>query len=365
MMRHPLVVTPAMAVVTALNNFGLELLKALCAENPGGNVVLSPISLKACLSMVASGATDGSASQREMDKILGGIEPINVDKAVESFNSAWVRSNIKDDYLQHVSKTYGAEAFPLPQPDPADINAWVKRKTNGRIEKLFEELHPLTVLVLANAVLFKGSWATQFDSKMTQEADFTDASGRKLRCRMMRRKDEDMHYAQTELADMVRLPYVGGLSATILLPTKAGGDAMASLLASLSAEMWENLYKASSTKRKVELSLPRFKLEFGTDLSEPLQALGMPTPFRGEDEGAFLRMTDDPLVHLGAVAHQATIEVNEEGTVASAATGAVMKTRCMPPPVPQVTVDRPFVFLIADGAGALVFAAMVASPILS
>eukprot|EP00913_Durusdinium_trenchii_P001363 g1260.t1 len=50
------------------------------------------------------------------------------------------------------------------------------------------------------------------------------------------------------------------------------------------------------------------------------------------------------LAGLNDVVHKATVLVNEEGTVAAAATGAVMATRCLPPPAMKVTVDRPFLF---------------------
>ena len=52
-------------------------------------------------------------------------------------------------------------------------------------------------------------------------------------------------------------------------------------------------------------------------------------------------MSDDPELHISDVVHTALIEVNEEGTVAAAATAVIMKTRSLGPPPLRLTFDRP------------------------
>merc|ERR1712232_191715 len=91
----------------------------------------------------------------------------------------------------------------------------------------------------------------------------------------------------------------------------------------------------------------------------------MKAPFQEEEGGGFLGMSDNPSVHVDTVVHKATIEVNEEGTVAAAATGAVMTSRCLPPPHVDVVVDRPFLFTITSQDGALLFISKVVNPTLS
>ena len=68
------------------------------------------------------------------------------------------------------------------------------------------------------------------------------------------------------------------------------------------------------------------------------------------------------MVHLSEVVHKATLEVNEEGTVAAAATGAVMMTRCLPPPAVPMTVDRPFLFMLSDSDGTIYFLGQIVAP---
>jgi len=355
-----------MALAAALNPLGLGLFRFLSASH-NDNVVISPLSVKMCLSMVASGATKGSVTETEMMAVLGDLSRMQVDSAIDVANSAWVRAAIKAEYLEHIQKEFGAEAFPLADTNPEPINNWVKESSRGRIEKLFEELDPLTVMVLVNTVFFKGSWAQPFDAKQTQNGVFRAFDANSLPCDMMYQKDKKMMFTELDNAQVVRLPYAsGGLSATIFLPRAEGPKALDDVVGLLTPESWAKVDEVlRSARQHIELRMPRFKLEFGESLKTTLEQLGMPTPFKGEASGAFLGMSDDPLVHISEVMHKATIEVNEEGTVASAATGAVMATRCMPPPSVPVTIDRPFLFVISSGDGAIMFLAKAASPALS
>mmetsp|Transcript_17197 Transcript_17197/g.30150 ORF Transcript_17197/g.30150 Transcript_17197/m.30150 type:complete len:399 (+) Transcript_17197:58-1254(+) len=350
-----------------LNPLGISVFRNLHASLASDDVVISPLSIKMCLSMVAHGATKGSVTEKEMMAVIGDWTPVKVDSAIDVANSAWVRGEIKKDYIESIQTNFGAEAFGLTDPEPEPINRWVKERTNGRIEKLFEKLDPLTVLVLVNTVFFKGTWAQPFDAKETREGIFNAFGGKSIPCKMMYKKDKRMMYAKTEAAQIVRLPYAsGGMSATIILPLAEGPEALNKVIESLTGSSWAKLdAEVQSGKEHIELRMPRFKVEFGQSLKSSLQELGMPTPFEGEKTGAFLGMSEDPLVHISEVIHKATIEVNEEGTVAAAATGAVMATRSMPPPSVPVTVDRPFLFLITGSDGALMFLAKAVSPTLS
>lgn len=61
----------------------------------------------------------------------------------------------------------------------------------------------------------------------------------------------------------------------------------------------------------------------------------------GGEEG-FLQMSEDPQLYLDDVFHKAVMEVTEEGTVASAATAAIMMSRSIPQPPKEMIFDRPF-----------------------
>lgn len=61
--------------------------------------------------------------------------------------------------------------------------------------------------------------------------------------------------------------------------------------------------------------------------------------------------------------HETFVAVDEEGTEAAAATGAVMLTRGRPAPIPVFRADHPFLFFIRDTRrGRILFAGRLASP---
>eukprot|EP00928_Gymnodinium_smaydae_P015845 TRINITY_DN15894_c0_g1_i1.p1 TRINITY_DN15894_c0_g1~~TRINITY_DN15894_c0_g1_i1.p1 ORF type:complete len:357 (-),score=60.10 TRINITY_DN15894_c0_g1_i1:178-1248(-) len=352
-----------MSLAEAINEVGLRLFHNLSASKPEEDVVISPVSIKTCMSMVSEGATEASSNQKELLQVLGPTVPTNaIGFAMDMANSAWIRGAIKQDYIHGIQDTFKADVLPLAGTDPAPINTWVAEKTQGRISKLFDDdLDVNTVMVLINTVFFKGSWLDPFDSNRTQASSFKCFSGA-TPCQMMYKKDKRMNYVKGEDSQVVQLPYsVDGLSAVIILPTKEGAAALHACVEELTSQKWKGLHSQLQNERQhVELRLPRFKVNFGSSLNDSLKSLGMNEAFDGR--GGFLRMSDDPDVHIDAVMHKATIEVNEEGTVAAAATGAVMATRCMPPPSTPMTVDRPFIFLIADKSGAVMFIAKVVRP---
>mmetsp|Transcript_937 Transcript_937/g.994 ORF Transcript_937/g.994 Transcript_937/m.994 type:complete len:301 (-) Transcript_937:48-950(-) len=278
--------------------------------------------------------------------------------AAQMANSAWVKAGIKPEYIQAIEKDFGAQAEQLASTDPAPINQWVNSKTHGLISELFTApLDPLTVLVLVNTIFFKGSWASVFDTKYTSNGFFNGYS-EKLPCDMMYKKEKHLAYADMPKYQAVQLPYNDRqTTATIVLPKEPGKAALDELVEKLGS--WEQI-TGYLKPTEVELQLPRFRLSAGGSMVGALKALGINDAF--ESKKGFLKMSDDPTVYLNDVVHKATVMVNEEGTVAAAATGAVMAARCLPPPAEKMTVDRPFLFVISDVEGAVFFLGKVVAP---
>ncbi|CAK9060850.1 unnamed protein product [Durusdinium trenchii] len=352
----PLCAMPPVSAVGGLNAFGLGLFKLL-SKKDAENVLISPMSLSVCLSMVAAGSTPDSTTEKEFLSVLGGHMASLPKTSAQMANSAWVRSAIKPEYIEAIKKDFEAEALPLTDPDPAPINKWVSERTSGLIPELFSgPLDPLTVLVLVNTIFFKGSWATVFDSANTKSGEFRGFAS-KMPCDMMWKKEKKLGYTDMPGYQAVQLPYSDKSTfATVILPKEEGPAGLEKLVEDFD---WKQLLGFMEPS-EVELRLPRFKVSAGGSMSDALKALGIKEAF--ESKNGFLRMSDDPLVYLNDVVHKATVLVNEEGTVAAAATGAVMATRCLPPPAMKVTVDRPFLFVISDADGSLLFIGKVVVP---
>ena len=160
----------------------------------------------------------------------------------------------------------------------------------------------------------------------------------------------------------VELPYRGdALSMVVLLPRQIEGCGQ------LESRLAPALLSGSLSqmkRQKVEIFLPRFKLESGFDLNGPLARMGMSDAFGPRAD--FSGMDGTKLLYISGVFHKAWGEVNEEGTEAAAATGvavAAMAMRQPPPPPPVFRADHPFFFFIRDTrSGSLLFLGRLADP---
>ncbi|MBI5464651.1 MAG: hypothetical protein HY966_06855 [Ignavibacteriales bacterium] len=162
-------------------------------------------------------------------------------------------------------------------------------------------------------------------------------------------------------AQVIDLPYGGkSFSMTIILPS--GGTDIDQFASSLTQEQWNTLVgKLDSSK--VELYLPKFKLEYNKKLNEELKALGMGIVF--SDFADLSRISTSAPLCVSSVVHKTFVEVNEEGTEAAAVTSiGIGITRAFPNPTPVMRIDRPFIFAIREHAsGTILFIGKIVSPL--
>lgn len=267
---------------------------------------------------------------------------------------------ISSEYRNVVRKQYAAEIY--ERADLEQVNDWVRRKTEGKIDRILNELDPDSAAVLLNAVYFKAAWASIFPKRATREGDFKLTAAQTVRVPLMR-QEASFRLAEGPGYRAIRLDYTQrAFGMIVVLPEEAEGlDAvtrklepaeLAKLLASLSG----------SPETLVSLALPRFKTAFEADLVGPFRKAGMMLAFT--DNADFSGMGGD--VKISQIRHRATIEVAEEGTEASGATAVEMSRKSIAPkrptPVPFV-VDRPFLFYVVDDAsGAILFQGRIVDP---
>ena len=113
--------------------------------------------------------------------------------------------------------------------------------------------------------------------------------------------------------------------------------------------------------KQVILSMPKFEFESSFSLKKSLAEMGMPVAF--SDQADFSGMTGNRDLLISDVIHKAFVSVDEAGTEAAAATAVIMRATAMPIESVEVTIDRPFVFLIRDiHTGAILFVGRVVNP---
>ncbi|XP_016851834.2 serpin B10 [Anolis carolinensis] len=374
-------------LATSNGNFTLDLFKKLNQSSQGKNLFFSPWSIVSSLAMVFMGARNNTATQmaevlyfimakgterssEEPDLSEGEtihslfkelISEINQPKrtyVLKTANRLYAEKTFPfvDEYLQLVKKYYHAEPQSVDFLRAAEqvrgqINSWVERQTDNKIKNLLPDgaVDSQTALVLVNAIYFKGMWDKQFQKENTTEKSFRLSKIQSKPVQMMFLKDKlPAFYIETLKVYVLELPYVSKeLSMIILLPEDITDESTGLELLEkeltyerlsiwTSPDMMENI--------EVELHLPRFKLEERYDLKSTLSSMGMKDAFsQGQANLSGISSKND--LFLSEVFHKSFVEVNEEGTEAAAATGAVVVIRSSMRPV-KINADHPFLFFI-------------------
>lgn len=272
---------------------------------------------------------------------------------------------ISSEYATKLREHYAAEIFHGVTLEV--VNNWVKQKTQGKIERLLDKLDPDAVSVFLNAVYFKARWEATFDRAATRDELFHLSPSQQVAVPMMHRRGRSAFAARQEYR-AVRLPYtVQNLGMIVVLPD--GLDDLAKVSARLDATEFAGLLSAlrSERGRNVALSMPRFKTRFKVDLVPYFRQAGMMLAFdakRADFGGMINKGPSEGELMIGAIVHEAVVEVMEEGTEAAAATAVTMLAGSAPPrDVEPFVVDRPFLFYIVDDAtGAILFQGRVVDP---
>ncbi|MDE0016444.1 MAG: serpin family protein [Candidatus Poribacteria bacterium] len=355
-------------VVTANTQFGFDLFNEIRKSEEDKNIFISPLSISIALAMTLNGASgeteqamtntlhlqqlDSEAINPGYAGLRQALQVADPKVILTIANSLWARQDVpfKQDFLQRNTQFFGAEVSTLDFTDPntlPTINQWVNTNTNGKITKILDEINLDMVLFLINAIYFKGTWQTEFDPSRTRDGTFYLATGDEKQIPMMTRTGDYPYYENYEAKfQAISLPYGDGrMSMYIFLPYPESD--INTFLEDLNTENWEN-WVSQLRVEEVFLSMPKFKLEYEKTLNNPLQSLGMDIAF-APGLADFSQMADlealGKNLYIGEVLHKAVVEVNEEGTEATAVTSVGIRATSAPP---TFMANRPFFFAIRD-----------------
>ncbi|RLM98295.1 hypothetical protein C2845_PM06G24810 [Panicum miliaceum] len=199
---------------SGLTALALRLAKQL-AEGGGQNqnLVFSPVSIHAALSLVAARARGttlhellallGAASRDELAEFARGVAERSGSRGAPLVAFAcglWHEKTValKPAYHaaaveSHKAETRAADFNSKPEEAIEEINSWVSKATKNLITSILPRgsVHSSTSLVIANAVYFKGTWSMPFDKKDTETRQFHLLDGRTVRAPFLRaRKDQ-------------------------------------------------------------------------------------------------------------------------------------------------------------------------------
>jgi serine protease inhibitor len=367
------------ALVAGNTAFALDLYWELRGDE--GNLFFSPYSISAVLGMTYAGSRGNTGVQMaqalrfalDQDHLHPAFASVEArlravqdrgDVRLRVANSLWPKEGypLLDEFLALTERFYGVVITPLDYDEPEvarrSINAWVEERTEGKIEDLIPPGTLLALLVLVNAITFKGNWACQFDKALTRDAPFWLTAKDQVRVPLMQQLGT-FGYAQVDDLRILELPYAGDdVSMVVFLPAEI--DGLAALEDSLNVESL-NRWMGRLRESEVQVYLPRFEMRCGFRLGERLKAMGMTDAF--DDSADFSGIDGTLSLYISAVFHQAYVDVNEEGTEAAAATAVLMAPKGIPLPSPTFRADHPFVFLIRERTtGSILFLGRVVNP---
>jgi serpin B len=367
--------------------FAFDLYKLLSEEE--GNLFYSPYSISAALAMTYAGARGDTEkqladtlrfylSQNQLHPAFNSLdqELASRGEGAEGKDGEGFRLNIvnaiwgqKDyaflvSFLDTLAENYDAglrivDFIGETELSRITINDWVSDETEGRIKDLIPQgaINQMTRLVLTNAIYFNAAWQYPFEKDATSPGVFYLVNGDEVTVPMMEQQ-ESFSYIKGDNYQVVELPYDGQeLSMVIILPDPGQ---FALFEETIEYQKIKGIIE-SLERREVRLRMPKFEFDSSFSLKKALTEMGMPVAF---SEGAdFSGMTGKKDLFISDVIHKAFVSVDEAGTEAAAATSVIMELTAMPETPLEVTLNRPFIFLIRDiETGAILFVGRVINP---
>lgn len=342
----------------------------------GKNIVISPYSVSNALLLLANGSA--GKTQKELLTTLAGVNMDTVNASVHYLNSRltafngedskfvsaeslWLNDSfdVKNTFLQTSVNYYDAEVMRLDLSDSGaadEINGWISDSTDGEITDLIDDIGADTLAMIVNAVLMQDSWATPYTELQLKEGTFHGTSGDTTATYMNSTESYiSTTYAEGFVKGFENLP----LKFAAIIPSE--DISVEEFVQGLTATRWQALLDSQTATDFCSASMPQFEVEYKNDLCDMLKALGVNAVFDANSaDFSLLSNTGSP--YVSKVTHEAFITVGPLGAKAGAATSAEVKFTSAPDeePMPEVTLDRPFVFVIYDNeSGIPVFTGII------
>ncbi|XP_043968465.1 serine protease inhibitor A3K-like [Gambusia affinis] len=363
-----------LSVSSANKEFAFKLYRKLVAHasSKGQHIFFSPISVSAALAALSVGARGATHQQlfctlgfnssqlTQTDVNTSFLKIIGSMASKISQGTAVFVDNLftpKSEFLHVLKQCYFTEGFKIDFTNPVEsantINRYVSGMTSGKITRL-ENLDPSTVLYLLSNVYFKGIWATPFDPKLTTLDLFRVTETIEVPVPMMRMEaDVATYYDEAIATTVLHLPFNNSYSMLLLLP-----DTMETLENKISpAHITRWLQRMKQSKYKI--SVPMFYIKTSYKLNDVLTEMGMADMFG--DHANLSGIADEQKLVVSEVVHQATLDVDETGDTAAAATGVGISFFSLV--TPELKFNRPFIVMVTEvSAENIIFMGKIVNP---
>ncbi|KAM4714343.1 plasminogen activator inhibitor 1 [Anableps anableps] len=363
-------------------DFGLKVFSQLATDAADTNLAFSPYGMASIMAMAQLGANGDT--QRALTAAMGfslrerGMprqqrllqRNLASEVGVDIASGVMVerKMSLEKRFRRALAKTFqtGPHQMDFTKPEQAVniINAWVSDHTAGAIPEFLAtgSLDDETRLVFLNALHFHRLWKFPFDPKLTQERMFHCANGSSVSVHMMRLTNH-FNYGEFVTADgvdydVIEVPYEGDSLSMLLVSSFEPEIPLSVLSADLSSQRIQQ-WRSELRSVNRQLALPRFSMNSEVNLKSVLLKMGLGGMFNLATAD-FTQITSDERLCVSKVLQRVKIEVDERGTKGASATAAVIFSRMA---VQEITLDRPFLFLIQHKpTGALLFMGQFSHP---
>ncbi|XP_040901539.1 serpin peptidase inhibitor, clade F (alpha-2 antiplasmin, pigment epithelium derived factor), member 2b [Toxotes jaculatrix] len=336
------------AIAAAIQKLGVQLLQNLETTPEQPNVIISPFSISLALSQLALGAVN-ETKELLMDHLHENILPCyheSLHNVLEQLrnNDLQIATRIflrqgfapKQDFVNESQRLYDSE--PAALESLQQINDWVEKATQGKMTDFLSALPPNLLLMLINAVHFKGEWKARFDPRFTSRGVFYIDDQHMVDVEVMEDAKHPLSlFIDNELdAQVASFPFQKSMSLLVVMPM-SGQVNVSSLSAKLNIS---DLYDRLPKEKAVQVKVPKFKLEYAQELQDVFTKLGLGEMFSSPN---LADIADGPLL-VSSVIHKSSMEINEEGAEAAAATTVVISRASNP----VFHLIQPFFFALMD-----------------
>uniref|UniRef100_A0A096MHP4 Serpin peptidase inhibitor, clade E (nexin, plasminogen activator inhibitor type 1), member 3 n=1 Tax=Poecilia formosa TaxID=48698 RepID=A0A096MHP4_POEFO len=367
------------------NRFAVSLYQTLTEAENRSNLIASPASVSLSLALLQLGARGNTRAQLEgtLGYNVNGVGlalaahfaqtqvtvKSKTDKHLSCLNAIKEKRNLLIKLLscQHrqTSQLFGqgpklfcfvlfrwVGVSPVRKQQRGDVRL---RRSPGR--------SPLPQVALVNTVAFRGVWQKQFMFGNTQNLPFVLTDGSAVKVPMMYQAGEvsfgQFRTSSDQRYTVLELPYLGrALSLQVVLPSdrKSPLSSLESQLTARQLASWESGLR----RTKMDIFLPRFRMQNKFSLRSVLPALGVSDAFN-PTAADFTGISAEEGLYVSDAVHEVRIEVAEDGTKAAAATAMVLLKRSR---APVFKADRPFLFLLrqVNTAGSILFMGRIMNP---
>ncbi|XP_032278811.1 serpin B7 [Halichoerus grypus] len=365
-----------MASLAAANaEFCFNLFRELDNNQGSENVFFSSLSIFTALALLRLGARGDCVSQidkmlhfnpasrwgnssqaqpglqSQLKRVLSDINTSHRDYELHIANGLFAEKvfDLHRDYIKCAEKLYNAKVERVDFTNDVEdtrykIHKWIENETHGKIKSVFQagSISSLAVMVLVNAVYFKGKWELAFTKNETVNCHFKSPKCPGKAVAMMHQERKfNFSVIRDPPMQVLELKYHGGMSMFIMLPEND--------LSQIEKRMtFQNLMEWTSPRKMssqyVEVFLPQFKIEKNYEIKHHLRALGLKDIFE-ESRADLSGIASGGRLYVSKMMHKSYIEVTEEGTEATAATGINIVEKQLPKSR-LFRADHPFLFFI-------------------